>query len=412
MTCLLLLSHIQVLDVGCGIGGPARAIARFSDANVTGITLNQFQCDRAKKYTKQQKLDNQVNFVQGDFMKLSEKFAEGSFDAVYAIEATVHAPTFEGIYSEIFKVLKPGGVAGIYEWVMTDKWDPTNPEHKKIAHGIEVGDGIAEMRTRKQAHDAFISAGFEILVEDDLADRGDEVDWYYPLEGDLRKAQTPYDLLTCFRTSKMGQLITHNALWAMEKVGLVPKGTHDVGETLRVAATHLVAGGQQKREFTVACSLPCQTANVWLTVSRYFTFSVHADAAVPRQEASVDALALLLRCIIDGDGGRTLSSSRPAFSPFTFSSFGHTSFHVDYPLVCFPCRCLVVMLHSFRWLPLPVASEEPLAGRLGSSLGSRQSGTARLVAMLTVELALFGTSFALDGPLVGEEGAGGSGSTG
>ena len=41
-------------------------------------------------------------------------------------------------------------------------------------------------------------------------------------------------------------MITHNALWAMEKVGLVPKGTHDVGETLRVAATHLVAGGQQK----------------------------------------------------------------------------------------------------------------------------------------------------------------------
>jgi predicted methyltransferase len=29
---------------------------------------------------------------------------------VYAIEATVHAPTWEGVYSEIFKVLKPGGV--------------------------------------------------------------------------------------------------------------------------------------------------------------------------------------------------------------------------------------------------------------------------------------------------------------
>lgn len=28
---------------------------------------------------------------------------------------------------------------GVYEWVMTDKWDPSNPEHKRIAHGIEVG---------------------------------------------------------------------------------------------------------------------------------------------------------------------------------------------------------------------------------------------------------------------------------
>jgi sterol 24-C-methyltransferase len=94
-------------------------------------------------------------------MKLSEQFGEGSFDAVYAIEATVHAPTFEGIYGEIFKVLKPGGMAGIYEWVMTDAWDPKNPEHKRIAHAIEIGDGIAEMRNAKNAYDALVATGFE-----------------------------------------------------------------------------------------------------------------------------------------------------------------------------------------------------------------------------------------------------------
>ena len=48
--------------------------------------------------------------VKGDFMKLSEQFGENSFDAVYAIEATCHAPNFEGIYGEIHKVLKPGGI--------------------------------------------------------------------------------------------------------------------------------------------------------------------------------------------------------------------------------------------------------------------------------------------------------------
>lgn len=43
---------------------------------------------------------------------------------VYAIEATVHAPTSEDIYSEIFKVLKPGGVCEIYEWVMVSRRVP------------------------------------------------------------------------------------------------------------------------------------------------------------------------------------------------------------------------------------------------------------------------------------------------
>lgn len=79
-----------------------------------------------------------------------------------------------------------------------------------------------------------------------MAARPDAVPWYYPLEGDIRKAQTPYDIFTCFRTSRIGQMITHNAAWGMEKMGLVPKGTHAVGEAMRVAGAALVEGGQQK----------------------------------------------------------------------------------------------------------------------------------------------------------------------
>lgn len=101
---------MRVLDVGCGVGGPAREIARFSGAHVTGVNNNQFQVNRATKYTAKAGLSDQVDFVKGDFMSLSELFGENSFDAVYAIEATVHAPNFEGIYGEIMKVLKPGGV--------------------------------------------------------------------------------------------------------------------------------------------------------------------------------------------------------------------------------------------------------------------------------------------------------------
>jgi sterol 24-C-methyltransferase len=104
---------MRVLDVGCGIGGPAREIARFADVNVVGLNNNQFQVNKARQYTAKAGLSDQVTFVKGDFMKLSEQFGENSFDAVYAIEATVHAPTFEGVYGEILKVLKPGGIVRI-----------------------------------------------------------------------------------------------------------------------------------------------------------------------------------------------------------------------------------------------------------------------------------------------------------
>jgi sterol 24-C-methyltransferase len=237
---------MRVLDVGCGVGGPAREIARFADVNIIGVNNNDFQIGRARKYTAKAGLSDQVKFVKADFMKLSEIFGENSFDAVYAIEATVHAPTFEGIYGEILKVLKPGGIFGCYEWVMTDSWDPTDPEHREVAHGIEVGDGIAEMRTMRQAQKALRTVGYEVLHEEDLAERPDPIPWYYPLEGDVRKAQTAWDYITVWRMSAMGILVTHTLLWLMQLVGLVPKGTWEVGETLRLAALALVKGGQQK----------------------------------------------------------------------------------------------------------------------------------------------------------------------
>lgn len=72
---------MRVLDVGCGVGGPAREISRFADVKVVGLNNNDFQIGRARKYTKRAGLEGQVSFVKGDFMKLVEQFGEGSFDA-------------------------------------------------------------------------------------------------------------------------------------------------------------------------------------------------------------------------------------------------------------------------------------------------------------------------------------------
>src|SRR3982074_1983828 len=102
-------------------------------------------------------------------------FPDNSLDAVYAIEATVHAPSLEGICSEIFRVLKPGGVFGVYEWLMTDEYDNNNPEHREIRLGIEQGDGISNMVKISEGIAAIKAAGFELLHHEDLADRPDPV---------------------------------------------------------------------------------------------------------------------------------------------------------------------------------------------------------------------------------------------
>ncbi|THU98385.1 sterol 24-C-methyltransferase [Dendrothele bispora CBS 962.96] len=242
-------ARMKVLDVGCGVGGPAREIATFMDCEVVGLNNNEFQIGRAKKCTRKMGLEDKVTFVKGDFMKLVEQFGENSFDAVYAIEATVHAPTWEGVYGEIYKVLKPGGIFGVYEWCMTDAWNhllDLGLTHVTSLHEIELGNGIPEMRSLRLARQALKNVGFEILHEEDLAERPDEVKWYYPLEGDYTKAQTFRDYLLVFQTTWFGMLVMHSIVWVMERVGMVPKGTMDVAQALKVALTSLVKGGQTK----------------------------------------------------------------------------------------------------------------------------------------------------------------------
>jgi sterol 24-C-methyltransferase len=58
---------------------------------------------------------------------------------------------------------------------MTDKYDKSDAHHRHIAHGIEVGDGIPEMRKIDNARDALSTVGFEVIYDEDLADRPDEI---------------------------------------------------------------------------------------------------------------------------------------------------------------------------------------------------------------------------------------------
>ncbi|KAG0148628.1 hypothetical protein CROQUDRAFT_41177 [Cronartium quercuum f. sp. fusiforme G11] len=236
-------ANMKVLDVGAGVGGPAREIAVFTDANIIGINNNVFQVDRATKYTAEAGLSHKVTFEKGDFMHMADQFGENVFDAVYAIEATCHAPVCEGVYGEVYKVLKPGAIFGFYEWCMTEKYNKDDPNHQKIRHEIELGDAIAEIRTIQRATEGLKNVGFEILHSEDLAARDDALPWFYPLRGNLADVQTVWDYLTMLRLTRPGRAFTQIALKGMEAIGLVPKGTVVVGESLNIAAEALVVGG-------------------------------------------------------------------------------------------------------------------------------------------------------------------------
>lgn len=129
---------------------------------------------------------------------------------------------------------------------MTDDWDSSNPEHKSIAHKIELGNGIPHMRNSSSALQAIKNVGFELLHHEDLADRDDSIKWYYPLEGDLTMAQTWSDLWVCLRTTTIGIMVSMTIMWLLETFRFAPKGSHKVALSLIVALESLLEGGRKK----------------------------------------------------------------------------------------------------------------------------------------------------------------------
>jgi sterol 24-C-methyltransferase len=169
----------HVLDVGCGIAGPARTISKFLQCRVTGITLNPYQVQRGNELSAKDSMWSNVRSVEGDFMDLP--FDPASFDGAYAIEATCHAPDRVKCYRQVYQVLKPGATFCNYEWCMTDKYDPTDAHHQRLKKDIEEGNGLPDIVTTTACLQAMKDAGFTIVCESDLATVPHVEPWMTPL---------------------------------------------------------------------------------------------------------------------------------------------------------------------------------------------------------------------------------------
>ncbi|MBD2463697.1 methyltransferase domain-containing protein [Oscillatoria sp. FACHB-1407] len=104
-----------VLDVGCGIGGSSRILARDYGFAVTGITISPQQVKRAQELTPK---DLNAQFQVDDAMAMS--FPDASFDVVWSIEAGPHMPDKAVFARELMRVLKPGGVLVVADWNQRD----------------------------------------------------------------------------------------------------------------------------------------------------------------------------------------------------------------------------------------------------------------------------------------------------
>lgn len=101
------LDENRVLDVGCGIGGPARMLADEFNCNVTGIDMSHEFILTARKLSELVGLRDKTQFLQGDALELP--FENGSFEVAWTQHVQMNVSDKTGFYSEIARVLTDNG---------------------------------------------------------------------------------------------------------------------------------------------------------------------------------------------------------------------------------------------------------------------------------------------------------------
>lgn len=114
----------RVLDVGCGIGGPARSLAAMFGCNVTGVDLSPDFIDAANYLTLRCGISGRVTFQVGDALRLP--FEDGSYDVLLLQHVAMNIQDRRALYSEVVRVLAPGGQFVTYDLIL-NKGDVSYP---------------------------------------------------------------------------------------------------------------------------------------------------------------------------------------------------------------------------------------------------------------------------------------------
>lgn len=103
----------RLLDIGSGVGGPARFAVNEAGADVTGIDLTQSYVDIATSLSKRTGMADRTHFVQGSALDMP--FADAGFDAAMILHVGMNLPDKKKLMGEAARVLRPGGVFAVYD---------------------------------------------------------------------------------------------------------------------------------------------------------------------------------------------------------------------------------------------------------------------------------------------------------
>jgi len=143
------------LDVGCGIGGTSRFVASRFGCRVTGIDLTPEFVSTGQSLCDWVGLSDKVELHQGDATAMP--FSDESFDAAFMLHVGMNIASKDELFAEVFRLLKPGALFGVYDVMQTSDEPLTYPVPWSSVPGTSA------LATQAQYIEALEQAGFDII---------------------------------------------------------------------------------------------------------------------------------------------------------------------------------------------------------------------------------------------------------
>ena len=148
---------LHLLDVGSGIGGPARYFAAEQGCTVTGVDLTEEFVFVSRSLTRQTKLDDAVEFLHGSALALP--FETAKFDRAYTIHAGMNIADKLGLFREVRRVLKSEGLFAVFDLMRTAEGPIRYPVPWALTEETSFVAYVNEYR------DKLTAAGFHVTRE-------------------------------------------------------------------------------------------------------------------------------------------------------------------------------------------------------------------------------------------------------
>jgi ubiquinone/menaquinone biosynthesis C-methylase UbiE len=193
---LAVTADSHVLDLGSGLGGPARTLAELTGCRVTGVDLTPEFCEVATALSEWTGLSDRVHFQVGD--ATATGLPDAAVDAALTLHVAMNIPDKAALYAEAFRVLRPAGTFVVYDVLQGEGGDV----HYPVPWATD--SSMSFLATPGEMRDMLAAAGFHVISEVDSSDAS--LAWFQQVRDAIERDGPPAVTFAAFLGDAFGQM--------------------------------------------------------------------------------------------------------------------------------------------------------------------------------------------------------------